>query len=137
MAETLTLCLVSPEARFLTEEVELAVIPGDEGDFGVLPHHTALIASLRPGLLQTYSAGSVKHQLFVSGGFANVNERGCTILAEECVFIQDLDRHQLEEQLSELREDLKIDRTPQERAQHAYAYSLLQAKLEVLQRLGR
>lgn len=75
--------LVTPEKLFLSEEVYEVVVPGTEGDFGVLQGHAPLMAVVRTGDLIVYSApGSVMQRIHVEGGFAEVNERGLTVLAE-------------------------------------------------------
>ena len=56
MPDPFTFDLVSPEKLLLSEEVEMVVVPGAEGDFGVLIGHAPLISSLRPGVIATYRA---------------------------------------------------------------------------------
>jgi F-type H+-transporting ATPase subunit epsilon len=75
--------LVTPEKLFLSEEVYAVVVPGTEGDFGVLQDHAPLMAVVRTGDLIVYSAAqTVKHRIHVEGGFAEVNANGLTVLAE-------------------------------------------------------
>src|SRR3546814_18454611 len=64
--------LVSPERLLLSEEVDMVVVPGEEGDFGVLVRHAPLISTLRPGVIKVHNGGSVTEQIFVAGGFAEV-----------------------------------------------------------------
>src|SRR3546814_18203914 len=75
--------LVSPERLLLSEEVDMVVVPGEEGDFGVLVRHAPLISTLRPGVIKVHNGGSVTEQIFVAGGFAEVTPSRCTVLAEE------------------------------------------------------
>lgn len=75
--------LVTPERLFRSEEVYEVVVPGTEGDFGVLAGHAPLMSVVRAGELAIYSApGAVSARIHVEGGFAEVNERGLTVLAE-------------------------------------------------------
>lgn len=61
----------------------MVVVPGAEGDFGVLEGHSPMMSTLRDGAINIYaSAGATPEALTVSGGFAEVNEKGLTILAE-------------------------------------------------------
>lgn len=85
----------------------MAVIPGIEGDFGVLAGHSALLSALRPGVIALDMDGSDERQtLFIAGGFADVTAERCTILAEEAVPVSELDRATLETELANLREDM-------------------------------
>ena len=75
--------LVTPERLIRSEEVHMVTVPGTEGDFGVLPGHAPLVSTLRDGELLVFaSAGAAPMAIRVEGGFAEVNERGLTILAE-------------------------------------------------------
>ena len=62
--------LVSPERLLLSEPVDMAVIPGSEGDFGVLAGHSLLISTLRSGVIEVWQGETVTNRLFVVGGFA-------------------------------------------------------------------
>lgn len=76
--------LVTPEKRLRSEDVYEVVVPGTEGDFGVLAGHAPLMATVRDGELTVYSApGSVTARIRVEGGFAEVTEDGLTVLAEK------------------------------------------------------
>ncbi|MFN7176860.1 MAG: ATP synthase F1 subunit epsilon [Thermaurantiacus sp.] len=75
--------LVSPERLIRSGEVHMVVVPGTEGDFGVLVGHAPFMSTIREGELAIYaSEGAVPERVAISGGFAEVNERGLTILAE-------------------------------------------------------
>lgn len=115
-AEKVDFKLVSPEKIFLSEETNMVVIPGEQGDFAVLPNHSALMSNLRPGVIEVYHGDAIAHRIYVSEGFANVNEGGCTVLAEECIFVQDLVAEELENYIQKVREELEIARTEEEKA---------------------
>lgn len=75
--------LVTPEKLLRSEDVHMVVVPGTEGDFGVLEGHAPLMSVIRPGDLTVYSGpATVVARIHVDGGFAEVNERGLTVLAE-------------------------------------------------------
>jgi F-type H+-transporting ATPase subunit epsilon len=76
--------LVTPAALVRSEEVYMVVVPGSEGDFGVLEGHMPLMSTIRAEAdVEIYaSAGAVPERLKISGGFAEVNDKGLTILAE-------------------------------------------------------
>lgn len=81
---TLHFDLVTPERRLRSEDVFMVVVPGTEGDFGVLAGHAPLMATVRDGELTVYSAqNSVSARIRVEGGFAEVTDTGLTVLAEK------------------------------------------------------
>lgn len=100
MAEKLQFELVSPEKLLLSEAVAMVVVPGGEGNFGVLPGHSLLISTVRPGVIDVYAdeQTAVTERIFVSGGFAEVTPERCTVLADEALPIASLDRADLEAQ---------------------------------------
>ncbi len=78
--------LVTPEKLLRSEEVHMVVVPGTEGDFGVLERHSPVMSTIRDGDIQIFaSAGATPETIKVEGGFAEVNEKGLTILAEKVV----------------------------------------------------
>lgn len=104
MAEEFSLELVSPEKLLLAEKVDMVVVPGAEGDFGVLVGHAPLISSLRPGVIDTYNGGKAADRIFVAGGFAEVTGERCTVLAEEAIPVKDIDSANAEERLKVAKE---------------------------------
>ncbi len=76
--------LVTPEKLVMSEDVYMVVVPGTEGEFGVLAGHAPVMSTLRDGDLAVYRiAGAAPETIPVSGGFAEVSERGLTVLAEK------------------------------------------------------
>ncbi len=98
--------LVSPERLLLSQEVDMVVVPGEEGDFGVLERHSPMISTLRPGVIQVHEGGSVAERIFVAGGFAEVTPARCTVLAEEALPVGEIDRVATEQRLSDAKDDL-------------------------------
>ena len=92
MADTVEFELVSPAKLLKSELVEMVVVPGAEGDLGVLPGHSALIATVRPGVIDIHEGGSVKERIFVAGGFCEISPERCTVLAEEAIEISAIDK---------------------------------------------
>ena len=75
--------LVTPDKLVESADVHMVVVPGTEGEFGVMAGHAPLMSTLRDGELAIYrSAGAAPERIPVSGGFAEVSERGLTVLAE-------------------------------------------------------
>ncbi len=85
--------LVSPERRLSSGKVAMVVVPGSEGDFGVLPGHAPVMSTLRPGAIAIYESdfNTLSRRIFVDGGFAEVNVEGLTILAESAMPVSDID----------------------------------------------
>ncbi|MFX4085290.1 ATP synthase F1 subunit epsilon [Sphingobium yanoikuyae] len=76
--------LVTPEKLVRSEEVYQVVVPGTDGDFGVLEGHAPFMSTVRDGAIQIFaSAGAAPEIIPVKGGFAEVNEKGLTVLAEK------------------------------------------------------
>ena len=95
--------LVSPESLIFNDEVGMIIVPGKDGDFGVLPGHSKVMSSLRPGRVMVY--GEDKNLLkafFVSGGFAEVNPEKCIVLAESVDEINALEKSVIEKEVQEL-----------------------------------
>jgi F-type H+-transporting ATPase subunit epsilon len=99
--------LVAPERLLATADVDMVVVPGAEGDFGVLPHHSLFMSVLRPGVIETYQGAQVDERIFVGGGFAEVNEHGCTVLAEEAMPVAEIDLAQAQKLLANAQDDLR------------------------------
>lgn len=75
--------LVTPEKLVRSADVYMVTVPGTDGDFGVLEGHTPLVSTLRDGELLVFAtAGAAPETVRVEGGFAEVNERGLTVLAD-------------------------------------------------------
>ncbi len=76
--------LVTPEKRVRNEDVYMVVVPGTEGDFGVLEGHAPVMSTIRDGNLSIHRSDKGEPELIsIKGGFAEVNERGLTVLAEQ------------------------------------------------------
>jgi len=127
MAETTQFELVSPEKLLYSEAAEMVVVPGTEGYFGVLPRHAPMISTLEPGVIDIYQNGSVAERIFVAGGFAEVTETRCTVLAEEAQVLKDVDTAKVESDLADLRDDLKDVKTDLERERTEQRIKTLEA----------
>jgi F-type H+-transporting ATPase subunit epsilon len=126
MASTIRLELVTPERLVLSDEVEEVVLPGDEGEFGVLPEHTQFLAVLNIGMLR-YRKGSAMEKIALGGGFAEVTPDRVVVMADTAERADEIDveraqraRDRAEARLKELSLD---DET------YAKAYAELQRAL--------
>ena len=89
--------LVMPEREVLATEADMVVVPGSEGDFGVLHGHAPLISTVRPGVLEVLQGNKVEQRFIVVGGFAEVTPERCTVLADEAVPFDEVTAEQLAE----------------------------------------
>src|SRR6516162_9832111 len=99
MPERVQFDLVTPERLLLSEMVEMVVVPGTEGNFGVLPGHAPLISTIRPGMIEIYQGQTVTRRIFIVSGTAEVTPERCTVLADEAVSPDALDRASIETDL--------------------------------------
>jgi F-type H+-transporting ATPase subunit epsilon len=99
MADTIQFELVSPTKVVASQAVEMVVVPGGEGDLGVLPGHSLLIGTVRPGVIDIHEGGKVTDRIFVAGGFVEVNPETCTVLVEEATHVADIDKSAASERL--------------------------------------
>jgi F-type H+-transporting ATPase subunit epsilon len=91
--------LVTPERMVISEPVDMVVVPGTEGNFGVLSGHALFISTIRPGTIDIYHGRTVAKRVFVVGGFAEVTPERCTVLADEAIALEELDRSAIESEL--------------------------------------
>ena len=99
MPDRLEFELVTPERLLFSEAVEMVVVPGTEGNFGVLPGHAPLISTIRPGMIEIYEGQNVTRRIFVVSGVAEVTAERCTVLADEAASPETLDRAAIEADL--------------------------------------
>src|SRR4029077_19594885 len=106
MADRVQFELVTPERLIISTMVEMVVVPGSEGNFGVLPGHAPLISTIRPGTVDIYEGRTVSERIFVVGGIAEVTPERCTVLADEAMAPDALDRAALDLELTTIEGNL-------------------------------
>ena len=75
--------LVTPERAVLQTDAHMVVVPGAEGDMGILHGHAPVMTTIRDGEIRVYAnPTTITQRITVQGGFAEVNEHGLTVLAE-------------------------------------------------------
>jgi F-type H+-transporting ATPase subunit epsilon len=129
MAETTKFELVSPERLLVSEDVEMVVVPGSEGDFGVLKGHAPVISTLRMGTIAVYANGAVTDRIFVAGGFAEASADRVTVLADEAVRVSEIDKAAVTKDLETLRAKLGAATDDAERTALAARIEIAGAKL--------
>ncbi len=105
MADTLQFSLVSPERELYSGNVDQVDIPGTEGDLGIMPNHSPLMAAIRTGTI-TVTENGAETKFFVQGGFADVTPSGLTVLAERAVAMEALDKVDIEAQIAAVEASL-------------------------------
>jgi F-type H+-transporting ATPase subunit epsilon len=95
--------IVTPEKILFSESANMVVVPGDEGDFGVMAGHAPMLSQVRAGTIDVYEGDKVSTQIFIEGGIAEVTVERCTVLAEEAVMVADIDKLAAEERLQRAR----------------------------------
>jgi F-type H+-transporting ATPase subunit epsilon len=107
MADRVQFELVTPERLVLSTDVEMVVVPGTEGNFGVLPGHSPLISTIRPGMIEIYETRpAISGRVFVVSGIAEVTPERCTVLAEEALDPAALDRGAVDAELQVIEGNL-------------------------------
>lgn len=100
---TISFDLVSPEKLLFNDEVEMVIVPGKDGDIGVLPGHSKILSSLRSGRVMVYGKDkNLLKSFFVTGGFVEINPEKCIVLAEEINEMSSLDKSLIEKEIQEL-----------------------------------
>ena len=89
--------LVMPERELVHTDADMIIVPGVEGDFGVIHGHAPLISTVRPGVLEVIQGSKAERRFLVVGGFAEVTPQRCTVLADEATPFEQVTAEQLAE----------------------------------------
>ncbi len=126
--------LVSPERLLASRAVDMVIVPGGDGDFGVLPGHAPLLSTVRAGVILVYEGREVSDRIFVAGGFAEVTRERCTVLAEVAMPVSEIDTGKTEQDLRDARDDIAGATTDSDRDAASRRADIAQAKLEAVRR---
>jgi F-type H+-transporting ATPase subunit epsilon len=124
--------LVSPAKLLFSGDVTSVTLPGTEGDMGIFAGHAPVLSTLRPGVVVVTKDGGQTEKIFVRGGFAEVNPKGLTVLAETAIPMGELDANALAQQIKDADEDVadaKDDETRRKAVENADHLKGLQAAL--------
>jgi F-type H+-transporting ATPase subunit epsilon len=131
MAEPFQFDLVSPERLLMSEKVDQVVITGTEGQFTVLSGHAPVMTTIRPSIVRIAHGGK-EDNIFVHGGFADVNADGLTILAEQATPMADVKSDMLAKLIKEAEAAVGEAKDETERADAAMKVdSLKQVEAEI------
>ncbi len=116
MSTALQLEVVTPDKQVVKESVDYVSCPGVDGEFGVLKSHVALLSALKVGVLRFDKDGKQEH-VFISGGFADINDNVVTVLAESAELAKDIDKdraqkaqQRAEERLAQKQDNMDVHR---------------------------
>ena len=132
MADKVAFELANPERLLVSEGFDMVVIPGSDGDIGVLPGHAPLLATLRAGIVAIHDGGTVVERVLVAGGFAEVLPERCTVLADEAVPVADIDPAATERALRDAELDLRDAESDTHRQRAETRLARLKAMLEAV-----
>ncbi len=121
--------LVAPEQLLFSEAVDMVVVPGADGDFGVLAGHAPVISLVRPGVIVIHDGGAVTRRIFVASAFAEVTGQRCTVLASEAVAVDELDRGAIQTRLAAAEVELAAAENDSERARLGKDVAIAEAML--------
>ena len=88
--------VITPTQTMINEEVEMVVVPGSEGHFGVLPLHAHTLSTLDRGIVTVYENNDASNEIIIDGGIADVSPQGCSILVERAEIAKSLDKNEIE-----------------------------------------
>ncbi len=132
MADKVEFELVLPERLLVSEGVDMVVVPGEEGDFGVLPGHALFLSGVRPGMIEIYNGETISDRIFVAGGFAEVTGERCTVLAEEAVNLAEVERVSVEARISDNEQAISVANPDEDMTEYENDLRIGRALLEVL-----
>ncbi len=133
MADKVEFELVSPERLLVSQGVDMVVVPGEDGDFGVLPGHALFLSGVRPGVIEIYDGDKISDRIFVAGGFAEVTGERCTVLAEEAVNLAEVERTTVEARIRDNEQAISIANPDEDVSSYRIDLGIGRALLEALE----
>ena len=88
--------VITQTQTMINEEVEMVVVPGSEGHFGILPLHAHTLSTLDRGIVTVYENNDASNEIIIDGGIADVTPQGCSILVERAEIVKSLDKNEIE-----------------------------------------
>lgn len=127
--------LVSPDRIVFEGEVHMVILPGALGELGVLENHAPLVTTLKSGLVRIYKEDVISQQIFISSGLAQITINGLEVIAEEAVFIEELDAGKVDAYIEKILSDITIAQNEEDRARLRIDLQVAQAQKNVINRL--
>jgi F-type H+-transporting ATPase subunit epsilon len=136
MARTLRLEIVTPEAKAYSEDVEMVVLPGTDGELGVYPQHVPLLTTLKPGELRVLKGGQ-ETSLAVGEGFAEITGESISVLTDMALESSAIDEAAAEAAVERAQAAMKEDHVAEEVASIQGSLQKALAQLHVKRRQRR
>ena len=95
--------LITPSQTVINQEVDMVVVPGSEGHFGVLSLHAHTLSTLNKGIVKLYENSNSINEIIVDGGIAYVSPSGCTLLVEKAESSKDINKSEIEKRYSDFK----------------------------------
>ena len=95
--------LITPSQTLINQEVDMVLVPGSEGHFGVLPLHAHTLSTLNKGIVKLYENGNSINEIIVDGGIADVSPSGCTLLVEKAESLKNINKSEIEKRYSDFK----------------------------------
>ena len=112
MEKTFIFELIKPNREIISGEFEMVVVPGEDGDFGVLPNHSNLISQISPGILKIYKNNKIDKSFFIYSGFAEVSNNKLIVLSETAFDVNEFKLNAYKDSISKyekLKNQTKIE----------------------------
>ncbi|MDA9171332.1 ATP synthase F1 subunit epsilon [Alphaproteobacteria bacterium] len=103
MASTTNLEIVTPSMVIVSEQAEMVVIPGADGDIGALPRHSNLMSTLHRGVIDIYNENKITSKVMIDGGIAEINEDSIIILAERAEKLEKSNKQVFQDKLLQFK----------------------------------
>jgi F-type H+-transporting ATPase subunit epsilon len=133
MARTLRLEIVTPEAKAYSEDVEMVVLPGTDGELGIYPQHVPVLTTLKPGELRVFRDGA-QSSLAVGEGFAEITGESVSILTDMAIESSAIDEAAAEAAVARAQAAMKEDHVGEEVAAIQASLQKALAQLNVKRR---
>ena len=130
---TMRLEIITAERQVFSDEVEVLVLPGIDGELGILPHHAPLMTGLQPGEIMIRKNGEESY-LAVTGGFLEVMGNNVTILADACEHSEEIDEERASQAMQQAQERLAMRASDIDLEQAVVAVRRAEARLRVARR---
>jgi F-type H+-transporting ATPase subunit epsilon len=106
MKNTTKLELITPSKIVVQENIEMVVVPGSEGHFGVLPLHSSTLSSLKKGVVDLYQDNNIIKRIIIDGGIADVQPDGCILLVERAEDLNNLKQDDIQRRITKTKESI-------------------------------
>lgn len=121
----LKLKIITPTQTLRDTEADMVVVPGCEGELGIMSKHIALLANLRAGFIKLYDGEQIKEKLFIDSGICQVEDNNCTVLIEKEIDLKGITQEEILTKISNLKEVVA------DKVKSGEDKSLLQLQLEI------